>query len=391
MDELLFAENELHELRQKGLYRNLLSLEGAEGPFVKLDGTYYVCFCSNNYLGLAEHPRLKRAAQEAIERYGWGAGASRLVSGNTTIHETLEAELARFKGAEAALTFPSGYMTNLGTITAIVGKGDIVIGDRLNHASIIDGCRLSGADFRVYAHKDMQELEDVLRKSSQYRRRLIVTDGVFSMDGDLAPLPHIVELSQRYKTILMVDDAHGTGILGKKGHGTVEHYGLEKEVHIHMGTFSKALGGVGGFVAGSKTLIEYLRNKSRPFIYTTALPVAACAAAMEALKIIEEEPSRREALWRNVRYLQEGAKVHGLKGIKAQDAESPIFPIIIGAAEEAVAMSKSLFEKGLLVTAIRPPTIPEGTSRLRITVMSEHTHEQIQFLLNTLAQSTSSK
>ncbi|HHT9118292.1 MAG TPA: 8-amino-7-oxononanoate synthase [Candidatus Hypogeohydataceae bacterium YC38] len=386
MDKLQLIEKELQGLRQEGLYRSLLSVGGVEGPFVKIWGKKYVCFCSNDYLGLAGHPRIKRAAQEAIERYGWGTGASRLVSGNTTVHEALEVELAHFKGTEAALVFPSGYMANVGTVTALVGKGDIVIGDRLNHASLIDGCRLSGADFRVYAHKDTEGLEGILRRSSQYRKRLIVTDGVFSMDGDLAPLPNIVELAKKYKAILMVDDAHGTGVLGKKGKGTVEHYGLERGVDVQMGTLSKALGGIGGFVAGSKTLIEYLKNRSRPFIYTTALPVAACAAAREALKVIEEEPSRREALWRNVRCLKEGLKVQRFKGLKVPEVESPIFPIVIGDAKEAVALSRSLFEKGLWVTAIRPPTVPEGTSRLRVTVTSEHTQEHIQALLSALAK-----
>lgn len=376
MDKLQLIEKELQELHQAGLYRSLLPVEGVEGPFVKIGGKKYLCFCSNDYLGLAGHPRIKRVAQEAIERYGWGTGASRLVSGNTTIHEALEIELAHFKGTEAALVFPSGYMANVGTITALVGKGDIVIGDRLNHASLIDGCRLSGADFRVYVHKDVEGLEGVLRRSSQYGKRLVVTDGVFSMDGDLSPLPNIVELAKKYKAMLMVDDAHGTGVLGKKGKGTLEHYGLEGGVDVQMGTLSKALGGIGGFVAGSKTLIEYLKNRSRPFIYTTALPVAACAAAREALKVIEDEPSRREALWRNVRCLKEGLNVPGV--------ESPIFPIVIGDAKEAVALSGSLFEKGLWVTAIRPPTVPEGTSRLRVTVTSEHTLEHIKTLLQAL-------
>lgn len=386
MDKLQHIEEELQGLRQEGLYRSLLSVEGVEGPFVKIGGKKYLCFCSNDYLGLAGHPRIKRVAQEAIERYGWGTGASRLVSGNTTIHEALESALGGFKGTEAALVFPSGYMANVGTITALVGKGDIVIGDRLNHASLIDGCRLSGADFRVYAHKDTEGLEGILRRSSQYRKRLIVTDGVFSMDGDLAPLPHIVELAKKYKAMLMVDDAHGTGVLGKKGKGTLEHYGLERGVDVQMGTLSKALGGIGGFVAGSKTLIEYLKNRSRPFIYTTALPVAACAAAREALKIIEEEPSKREALWRNVRCLKEGLSVQGFKGLNVQEVESPIFPIVIGDAKEAVALSRSLFEKGLWVMAIRPPTVPEGTSRLRVTVTSEHTQEHVQALLHALAE-----
>jgi glycine C-acetyltransferase/8-amino-7-oxononanoate synthase len=388
INQSLFLEEELQELYQQGLYRRLLTVEAIEGPFVKIGGKKYLCFCSNNYLGLAGHPRVKRAVQEAIESYGWGVGASRLVTGNTTVHEALEVELAHFKETESAIVFPSGYMANVGTITALVGKGDIVVGDRLNHASLIDGCRLSGADFRVYAHTDVEALEGILKRASQYRKRLIVTDGVFSMDGDLAPLPGIVELARRYKALLMVDDAHGTGVLGKKGRGTVEHYGLEGEVEVQMGTLSKAMGGIGGFVAGSKRLVEYLGNRSRPFIYTTGLPVAACAGALEALHIIEEEASRRGVLWRNVKGLHEGLRVQsasGGKGLKVQGAESPIFPIVIGEAKEAVALSGSLFEKGFLVTAIRPPTVPEGTSRLRVTVTVEHTQEHIQGLLKALS------
>jgi 8-amino-7-oxononanoate synthase len=381
-----FLTEELHHLEEMGLYRRPLIIEGVEGPFVVIGGKRYLSFSSNNYLGLAGHPRIKEVAQRAIETYGWGSGASRLVSGTTTLHEALESALGVFKGQEAAIVFPTGYMANVGTICALVSRGDIVIGDRLNHASIVDACRQSGANFRVYPHKDMDKLGGILKRSSLYHRRLIVTDSVFSVDGDLAPLTEIVELAKRYGAMTMVDDAHGTGVFGKRGRGALEHLGLEGKVDIQMGTFSKALGGMGGFVAGSRTLIEYLRNKSRAFIYTTALPPAACAAAMEGLRLLEEEPWRRETLWQNVSYMEKGLRDLGLN-IRI---ESPIIPILLGEVKRALEVSRMLFEKGLLVPAIRPPTVPEGTSRLRISLMAGHEQGHLDRLLEALREVKSS-
>lgn len=375
-----FLTEELRHLEEMGLYRRPMVIEGVEGPFVVIGGKRYLSFSSNNYLGLAGHPRIKEAAQRAIETYGWGSGASRLVSGTTTLHEALESALGGFKGQEAAIVFPTGYMANVGTICTLVSRGDIVIGDRLNHASIVDACRQSGADFRVYPHKDMGKLEGVLKRSSLYRRRLIVTDSVFSVDGDLAPLSEIVELAARYGAVTMVDDAHGTGVFGKGGRGALEHLGLEGKVDIQMGTLSKALGGMGGFVAGSRTLIEYLRNKSRAFIYTTALPPAACAAAIEGLRLLEEEPWRRETLWRNVSYVEKGLRDLGFN----TRIESPIIPILLGEAGRALEVSRMLFERGLLVPAIRPPTVPEGTSRLRISLMTGHEQGHLDKLLEAM-------
>ncbi|MBI4008011.1 MAG: 8-amino-7-oxononanoate synthase, partial [Planctomycetes bacterium] len=263
-----FLTDKLKELKESGLFRDLKTVEGAQGPYLKIAGKQYLSFCSNNYLGLAEHPKVRQAAIEAIEKYGWGAGASRLVSGNTALHERLEEEIARFKHTEASIIFPTGYMANIGSICSLVSREDIVIGDILNHASIVDGCRQSGATFRFYPHCDMDKLEHILKKASEYRRRLIVTDSVFSMDGDLAPLPEIIDLAQRYNAITMIDEAHGTGVFGKGGRGVAEHFNLDGRIDVVMGTLSKAVGSLGGFVAGSRDLITYLRNKARSFIYT---------------------------------------------------------------------------------------------------------------------------
>ncbi len=267
-----FLSKELQELRDKGLYRNLRTITGPQEPRVIIEGREYLLFSSNNYLGLANHPRLKKASQEAIERYGVGAGASRLISGTMELHTRLEERIARFKGRESAILFSSGYLANLGVITSLVGRDDVVIVDRLNHASIIDAARLSLAKLLVYSHRDMSKLEGVLERCQVYKRRLIVTDSIFSMDGDLAPLPEIVSLAKKYGAFVMIDEAHATGVLGEKGRGAEEHFGLEGKIDIVMGTLSKAIGSLGGFVTGSQKLIEYLKNRARSFIYTTALP-----------------------------------------------------------------------------------------------------------------------
>jgi len=300
-----------------------------------------------------------------------------------TLHETLENVISRFKGKEAALVFPTGYMANLGAISSLVSKGDLVICDKLNHASIIDGCRLSGADFRVYAHCDMEKLENILRKSSRYNRKLIVTDSVFSMDGDLAPLPDIVRIADKYKAMVMVDEAHGTGVFGRNGRGVVEHFNLNNEIDIIMGTLSKAIGSLGGYVTGDNDLINYLRNKARSFMYTTALPPAVCAASIAAINLIKRDPSIRESLWHNVRFINDNLKSLDFNVISS---ESPIIPILIGDAQKAVDMSKSLYERGILIPAIRPPTVPVNSSRLRMTVMSTHTKEDLEILLEVLSE-----
>lgn len=376
--------NELKKIKESGLYRELNILEGAQGPHVKIKGRTYISFCSNNYLGLANHPEVVKAVEDAVGKYGWGAGASRLVSGNTELHQALEDEISKFKKKEAAIVFPTGYMANIGTICSLVSSGDLVICDRLNHASIIDGCRLSGATFRVYPHRDIGKLENILKKSTGYPRKLIVTDTVFSMDGDLAPLPDIVRIAHEYNAMVMADEAHGTGVFGENGRGVVEHFNLDKKVNIIMGTLSKAVGSLGGFVTGNSDLISYLRNKARTFMYTTALPPAACAASIAGIKLIQRSHSLRESLWRNVHYVKERLK---LLNLNVTSLESPIIPIIIGNAKKAVDVSGFLFESGILIPAIRPPTVPDESSRLRVTIMATHTRADLDKLLDVLKSS----
>ena len=377
-----YISDELERIEKSGLYRELNIVESAQGTHLEIKGKTYLSFCSNNYLGLANNPLVIKAVKDAVGKYGWGAGASRLVSGNMRLHEVLEGEISRFKGKEASIVFPTGYMANIGTISSLVSKGDLVICDKLNHASIIDGCRLSGADFRVYPHCDMKKLENILKKATKYSRKLIVTDTVFSMDGDIAPLPDIVRIAHKYNAMVMADEAHGTGVFGENGRGVVEHFNLSKKVSIVMGTLSKAVGSLGGYVSGDADLINFLRNKARPFMYTTALPPAVCAASIAGIKLIRKNPSLRKSLWNNVRYLK---KELDLLNFNLIPSESPIIPILIGDAKKAVDMSKLLYKKGILIPAIRPPTVPTRSSRLRMTVMSTHTRKDLERLLEVLS------
>ncbi|MBN3033380.1 MAG: 8-amino-7-oxononanoate synthase [Candidatus Saganbacteria bacterium] len=386
---LEFINEELAELKQSGLYRSLKRIDKTDGRFVEINGKKLLNFCSNNYLGLANHPKVIAAAKQALDEYGAGSGASRLISGDLELHEELEAKIAACKGREAALLFPAGFMANLGAIGALAGEGDTIIIDRLDHASIIDACRLSKAKLQVYPHGDLAALEKALERSNKFNKRLIVTDSVFSMDGDLAPLPEIVELAKKYSALTMIDEAHATGVIGKTGRGAEEHFGLKGEVDIVMGTLSKALGSLGGFVAGSSELIDFLKNKSRSFIYTTALPPAACAAALAALELIESEPKLLRNLRMNSRFLKEKVEevfrppFNGDLKVAAT-FESPIVPIIVGEAGKAKRLSEQLFDKGIFLSAIRPPTVPEGTARLRLTVTALHTKEDIECLASSL-------
>lgn len=375
-----FILDELQSLKEHALLREYRTVESAQEPRIQINGKSYLSFSSNNYLGLANHPKIKQAAIAAINQYGWGAGASRLVSGNTTIHLELERKIAEFKGTEAALLFPTGYMANVGALCALVGKEDVVIGDKLNHASIIDGCRLSGATFRVYPHNNVGQLASLLQRSSAYRRKLVVTDSVFSMDGDTAPLPEIAEVAKKYDAILMIDDAHATGVFGRHGRGLVAHYGLEGKTDVIMGSLSKAVGSIGGFIAGNKRLIDFLKNKARPFIFTTALPPAVCAASLAGLTLIREDATLIDKLWENIRYLKSQLS----EFISNVSGESPIIPVIIGTSEDALNVSARLYENGILIPAIRPPTVPPGTSRLRISLMATHSKEDIDRLVNAL-------
>ena len=315
---------------------------------------------SNNYLGLANHPALKTAAHEAVEKFGCGAGASRLISGSMEIHRELEVKLAAFKQTESALVFPSGYQANIGTLCALMSAGDTILSDELNHASIIDGCRLSRADIKIFRHCDVDHLERLLADSPESGQRLIVTDSVFSMDGDVAPLEEIVGLGGKYEAWVMVDEAHATGVFGATGAGLVEELNLTAQVEVQMGTLGKALGGSGAYVAGSRELIEWLVNRARSFVYTTGVPPSAAAIALAALEIVKLEPERRARLWENAHFLSEGLKALGYTLLSA---ESPVVPVIIGDARTTVDLSADLFRRGVLAYGVRPPTVPEETSR----------------------------
>lgn len=369
-----FIQDELEQLKRQGLFRKLRHVEGEQGPIFILDGREVLNFSSNNYLGLANHPALREAAKEAIDRYGCGSGASRLISGNMTLHEELEAKIAALKGTEAALVFNSGYQANIGILSSLVGEGDVILSDSLNHASIIDGCRLARAKTVVYPHCDLQRLEDGLKKAPAQARKLIVTETLFSMDGDEAPLAEIVELSERYGAMVMVDEAHATGVSGPNGAGVVAKLGLGKRVLFQMGTLGKALGAFGAYVAGGQALRELLINRCRSFIFTTSLPPAVLAMSSAAIDLSIKEPQRRLALWHNCRAMKEGLKK---LGFSLGESESQILPLIIGDAQKCMDFSQRLLQKGVFAQGIRPPTVPPGTSRLRITLMATHTHEHL--------------
>ena len=379
-----FIRQTLEDLKARALYRRLVSVGSAAGPYVSVEGRTVLVFASNNYLGLANDPRVKDAARRGIERWGWGAGASRLVAGHTDAHAALEADLAAFKGTEAALVFPTGYMTNLGAVTSLVGRGDIVFSDRENHASLYDAARLSGARLVRYAHGDAAAAAKLLEKHHDGPgRRLLVTDTVFSMGGDLAPLAELAEACCRSGAMLLVDEAHATGILGPTGAGLAEALGIHEEITASVGTLSKALGGIGGFVAASREVCDLLVNRARPFLYTTALPAAACEAARAALEIVRTEPERR----RRVLGLADQLRARLAEAeFDTGPSASPIVPILLGEADRALAAAEALLERGIFCPAIRPPTVPAKTSRLRVSLTAEHTDEHIDRLIRALAE-----
>jgi len=374
-------EAALGEIRDRGLYRRMRMISGPQGPRVLLDGRPVLLLCSNNYLGLADHPRVREAAAEAAMRYGAGAGASRLVSGTMRIHRRLEERLAEFKGYEAALLFGSGYLANAGVIAALARSGEVVFSDSLNHASIVDGCRLAGAETFVYHHGDLDHLAWGLEQA-EGRGSLIVTDGVFSMDGDVAPLAGIVELAREHDVRVMVDDAHGTGATGPGGRGAVAEAGLEDEVDVLVGTLGKALGSYGAYVCCERRTAKYLTNTARTLIFSTAPPPPAVAAAMAALELLREEPRRVEKLQRNAEVLRSALAGHGLP---PSPGATQILPIVIGDAGAAVRASERALENGVFAQAIRPPTVPVATSRLRLTVMASHTKSELRDAAKTLA------
>ncbi|OGY43702.1 MAG: 8-amino-7-oxononanoate synthase [Candidatus Buchananbacteria bacterium RIFCSPHIGHO2_02_FULL_38_8] len=372
------------------LYPDLRIIEGGAEPEVIIDGKKVLMFSSNNYLGLATHPKVVAAAIEATKKYGSGSDGSRMLSGNLQIHRDFELAITKFKGGEDAIVWPTGYSANVGVISAVmnpptVGPQDfyqrrgVIISDELNHASIIDGCKMSGQKVVVYKHCDVNDLEKKLKKYKN-RRKLVVTDGVFSMDGDIAPLDKIVPLCKRYNSMLMIDEAHSTGVLGKNGHGTPEHFGLKavKDIDIVHGTCSKALASTGGFVVGSRDLIRYLRITSRSYIFSTAMTPAASASLIAALNVIEIEPEIRERMWENVKHMRDG--FHKI-GFDTLTSETQIIPILIGSDENAIEFSRRLFEKGIFGPCVRWPAVEKGKARIRFTVMATHTKEQIDYLL----------
>jgi glycine C-acetyltransferase/8-amino-7-oxononanoate synthase len=379
---MIEIEARLDELKALGLRRRTRLVSGPQGPHVVLEGKPVVLLCSNNYLGLADHPRVRTAAAEAAMRWGVGTGASRLVSGTMTIHRRLEERLAAFEGRESALVFGSGYLANVGVVAALARPGDIVFSDALNHASIIDGCRLSRAEVFVYHHRDVEHLAWGLSQA-EHRGALIVTDSVFSMDGDIAPLQQIVELAERYQVRVMVDEAHATGALGPGGRGALAEAGLEEHVDVIVGTLGKALGSYGAYVACDRSMSKYLINAARTFIFSTALPPPAAAGALAALEILEEEPRRVHRLQANAAALRDELE---REGFDLQGSKTQIMPVVVGDAELAMQICEAALARGVFAQAIRPPTVPAGTSRLRLAVMASHRAGELADAARTLAQ-----
>lgn len=382
-DPLGWLEEELRGWTQAHRLRRLVVRQGSPAPRVCIDGREYLHFASNDYLGLAQHPRVVQAAVEAARQYGWGSGASALVVGHSTPQQQLEEALARFERTEAAVVFPSGYAANLGTVAALVGREDAIFSDQYNHASLIDGARLSRARVFIYRHGEADHLEQLLREhAAGFRRRLILTDGVFSMHGDLAPLPQLVDLAHRYECMLLVDEAHGTGVLGPGGRGAAEQLGVHQQVAIRVGTLSKALGSQGGFVAGSEELVLHLVNRARSLVFSTAMPPASAAAAQAALELVQQEPQRREKLLHLAARLRLGLREQGWQ---VPEGITPIVPVFVGSEEQVLQLAAVLRKQGLWVPAIRPPSVPPGQCCLRISLSAQHTPEQVDRLCEALA------
>jgi glycine C-acetyltransferase len=370
-----WLQDELQALRDAGLFNNIRTVSSAQGAWLQIEGRKVLNFCSNNYLGLANHPRLVEAAKDAIDRYGVGPGAVRIISGTNDLHIELEERIVAFKAVEAALSLQSGFQANAATIPALVGKEDVIFSDRLNHASIIDGCRLSGGKIIPYEHCDPDSLEAVIREHlPNYRRAMIITDGVFSMDGDVAPLDKIYEVAARHGILLMVDDAHGEGVLGRGGRGIVDHFGLHGKVDVEIGTFSKAFGVVGGVVAGKAVIIEWLRQRGRPFMFSSAVTPADAAACIAAIDLLESSTELVDRLWENARYFKAGMKDLGFDtGIST----TPITPVMLGEAPLAQQFSRELFEAGVYTTATGFPVVPLGKARLRVMISAAHSRDDL--------------
>ncbi|HVN05226.1 MAG TPA: glycine C-acetyltransferase [Bryobacteraceae bacterium] len=383
-DPLAHLSEQLDAWKRAGTYQRLRVLESASAAESRFDGKDVINLASNNYLGLTTHPKLREAALEATRRYGVGSGAVRTISGTMSLHMQLEERIAQFKNVEACVVFQSGFAANAGTVSAVLTPEDHIISDELNHASIIDGCRLSKAKIHVFPHKDAAAAERILAElDSKPGRKLLITDGVFSMDGDIGPLPGLVEAAEKHGAIMMVDDAHSSGVLGRNGRGTIDHFGLHGRVHIQVGTLSKAIGVLGGYVCGSRALIEFLYHRARPFLFSTSHPPAVAAACMAAFDVLEQEPERIERLWDNTRYFKLGLSA---AGFDTGMSETPITPVIVGEARAAHALSAALFEEGVLATGIGFPTVPEGKARVRTIVAATHTRAELDRALEIFAR-----
>ncbi len=385
--QLAHLTEQLNDLKQRGIYFRLRVLDGEQGPVSLYDGRRVINLASNNYLGLCEHPRLREAAIAATQKYGVGSGAVRTIAGTMKIHMELEEKIAAFKGVEACVVFQSGFTANAGTVSSILGKEDFILSDELNHASIIDGARLSRAKIKVFRHKDVAHCEELLKEiQHEPGRKLIITDGVFSMDGDIGPVDKLCDLADRYGAIMMVDDAHASGVLGRNGRGSVDHFHCTQRVDVQVGTLSKAIGALGGYVCGSRDLIDYLCHRARPFLFSTSHPPSVAATCIAAFDLLESEPERIERLWSNTRYFKQQLTDAGFDvgGRSTPASETPITPILVGDGGKTMEFSRALFDAGLMATGIAFPTVPEGKARIRTIMTSEHTREQIDQSLEIL-------
>lgn len=387
--QLAHLTAQLDDLRTKGTYFRLRVLEDQQGPVCRYDGREVINLASNNYLGLCNHPKLREAAVAATERYGVGSGAVRTIAGTMRIHMELEEKIAAFKGVEACVVFQSGFTANAGTVSSILGKDDFILSDELNHASIIDGARLSRAKVKVFRHKDVAHCEELLKEvEGEPGRKLVITDGVFSMDGDIGPVDRLADLCEMYGAIMMVDDAHASGVLGRQGRGSVDHFGCTSRVDVQVGTLSKAIGALGGYVCGSRDLIDYLYHRARPFLFSTSHPPSVAASCMAAFDLLESEPERMERLWANTAYFKGQLDAAGfdIGGRSTPASETPITPILVGDGRKTMEFSRALFERGVMATGIAFPTVPEGKARIRCIMTSEHTREQINLALEVLTE-----
>jgi glycine C-acetyltransferase len=386
--QLAHLTEQLNDLKQRGTYFKLRILDDEQGPVCTYDGKKVINLASNNYLGLCDDPRLREAAIAATQKYGVGSGAVRTIAGTMRIHMELEEKIAAFKGVEACVVFQSGFTANAGTVSSILGKEDFILSDELNHASIIDGARLSRAKIKVFRHKDVAHCEELLKEiQNEPGRKLVITDGVFSMDGDIGPVDKLCDVSDKYGAIMMVDDAHASGVLGRNGRGSVDHFSCTQRVDVQVGTLSKAIGALGGYVCGSRDLIDYLYHRARPFLFSTSHPPSVAATCIAAFDILENEPERIERLWSNTRYFKHQLTIAGFDvgGKTTPASETPITPIIIGDGRKTMDFSKALFDAGLMATGIAFPTVPEGKARIRTIMTSEHTRQQIDQSLEILA------